>query len=130
MNSLGLSGISVSSGNDMGRDLVSYKLHTMVLWWVMGLEFLLPYTVQMLDIRSCGVLPSCMWYTKRLFVYPYSYSGRAEMLIFLDPPSVIPSLGSSVDTSFLPIARMPVEPLPASRTSVVAMDILSVGVVN
>jgi hypothetical protein len=36
----------------------------------------------------------------------------------------------SVDTDFLPIARLPEDPLLASGTSVVAMDILSVGVVN
>jgi hypothetical protein len=89
MNSLGLSGISASSGRDRGHDLVSYKLHTMALLWVMGLEFLLPYTVRMLDICSCGVLLSCMCYTKELLVCPYSYSGSTEMLNSSSPHSTL-----------------------------------------
>jgi hypothetical protein len=36
----------------------------------------------------------------------------------------------SVDTNFLTVARLPTEPLPASGNFVVAMDILSVGVMN
>jgi hypothetical protein len=39
-------------------------------------------------------------------------------------------MGPSIDIGFLPIAGMPVEPLPASETFVVAMDILRVVVVN
>jgi hypothetical protein len=61
MNSLGLSGIFVSLYSDKGSGLVSYIFCTIILPLVMDSAFLLPYTAQMLDIRSCGVLPSCMW---------------------------------------------------------------------
>ena len=130
MNSLGLFGISASSCNDKGCDSIFCKFRTIILLLVMDLAFMLPYNVQMSDICSCGVLPSCMWYTKHLLVFPYSYSGLVEMLSSSSPPSTLRSLGPSVDTSFLPIARLPTEPLTASRNFVVAMDILSVGAVN
>jgi hypothetical protein len=64
MNSLGLSSTSASLGNDMDHGLVSYKFHTIVLLLVMDLAFMLTCIVRMLDIRSYGVLPSCMWYTE------------------------------------------------------------------
>jgi hypothetical protein len=39
-------------------------------------------------------------------------------------------MGSSAGTSSLPVARLPVEPLLASETSVIIRDILSVGLVS
>jgi hypothetical protein len=89
MNSLGLSGISTSSCSDKDRDPVSCIFCTMVLLLVMDLAFLLPYTVRMLDIPSCGVLSSYMWYTKRLLISPCSYSGSTETLDYSSPPLVL-----------------------------------------
>jgi hypothetical protein len=89
MSYLGRSGIYASSGSDRGRDPVCYRLHTMVHLWVMGLAFLLPYTARMLDIRSCGGLPSCMWYMKQLHVCLFSYSGLVEKLSSSSPPSAL-----------------------------------------
>ena len=89
MNSLELSGISASSCNDKGRDPVSTIFHTIVLLLLMDLAFKLPYTVRMLDICSCGVLPSCMWCTKRLLVCPCSYFGSTEMLGSSNPLSIL-----------------------------------------
>jgi hypothetical protein len=39
-------------------------------------------------------------------------------------------LGPSIDIGFIPVAGLPIEPLPASKTSIVAMDTLSVVAVN
>jgi hypothetical protein len=39
-------------------------------------------------------------------------------------------MGLFAGTNFLPVAGLPTEPLPASGTFFVTMDILSVGVVN
>jgi hypothetical protein len=126
MNSLGLSGISTSLGSDMNRGLVSYRSHTIVLLLVMDLGFLLPCTVRMLDIHSYGFLSSCMRYTKWILVCPYFCSGLARMLISSNLPSTLRWLDLSTDIGFLPVARLPVEPLLVSETSVVVMDILSV----
>jgi hypothetical protein len=87
-NSSELSGISASSCSDKVRDLVSCIFHTIILPVVVDLEYLLPYTTRMLGIRSCGVLLSCMWCTKRVLVFPYSYSGSFEMLDSSNPPSI------------------------------------------
>jgi hypothetical protein len=65
-----------------------------------------------------------------LLVYPYSYFGSVEMLSSLGPPSVLQYPGPSIGIDFLPIARLPAEPQPASETYVFVTDILSVGVVS
>jgi hypothetical protein len=88
MNSLELSGISTSFCIDKGRELVSCIFHTIILHVVVYLAYLFPYTTRMLDIRSCGVLPSCMWCTKQLLVFPCSYSGSTEMLDSSNHPSI------------------------------------------
>jgi hypothetical protein len=75
MNFLVLSSTFVSLENDMDHAHASYKSHTMVLLLEIGLEILLPYTTQKLDIHSYGVLMSCMGYTKQLIFYLYPYSG-------------------------------------------------------
>jgi hypothetical protein len=126
MNYLGLSGISASSCSDKGRDLVSCRFCTIVLLVVMDLAYLLPYTTRTLGIHSCGVLPSCMWCTKWLLVFPCSYSGSAEML----DSSIPQSLGLSTSTDSLPTARLPAEPLPTSKNFVFVKGILSAGVVS
>jgi hypothetical protein len=82
MRSLGLSGTSASLGSDMDHGLVSYIFHTIVLLLVTYLAFWLPCTTRMLDIRSYGVLMSCMWYTKQILVYPYFCSGLAGTLSY------------------------------------------------
>jgi hypothetical protein len=84
----------------------------------------------MLDIRFCGVLLSCMWYTKRLLICPYFCSGLAETLSSSYLPSAPRWMDLSSDIGFLPVAGLPAEPLPASETYVVAVDILSVVIVN
>jgi hypothetical protein len=71
-----------------------------------------------------------MWYTKRLLVCPYFCSGLAGMLSSSDPPSTLRWLDLSSDIGFLPVAGLPTEPLPMSETSVVAVDISSVVIVN
>jgi hypothetical protein len=88
MNSLGLSGIFSSPCSDKGCDWVSYIFRTIILPVVVGLAYLFPYTMQMMAIRSCGVLLFCMWCTKRLLVYPCSYSGSTKMLYTSNPPSI------------------------------------------
>jgi hypothetical protein len=129
MNSLELSGISRSLGSDMDRGLVSYRFHTIVLLLVIDLTFLFPYIARMLEIRSCGVLMYCMWYTKRLLICTYFCSGLDGMLNSSNPPSTLQWLDPSFDIGFLPVARLPIEPLHASETFVVAVDILSVVIV-
>jgi hypothetical protein len=73
----------------------------------------------MLDIRSCGVLLSCMWYTKQLISCTCSYSDLGERLDSLDPPSVPLWLDMSYDTSFLLVVRLPTKPLLESGISIV-----------
>jgi hypothetical protein len=130
MNSLGLSGTSASLGSDMDHGLVSYRFLTIVLLLVADLEFLLPCIAQMLDICSCGVLPSSMWYTKQILICPYFCFGLAGMLIYSNPPLVLRWMDPSTDIGFLLVAGLLVEPLPVSETYVVTMCILSVVVVN
>jgi hypothetical protein len=89
MNSLELSSISASSCSEKGHDPVSCIFHTIVLPVVTDLASLLPCTPQMLGIHSCGVLPSCMWCTKRLPICPCSYSGSVEMLDSSNHPSIL-----------------------------------------
>jgi hypothetical protein len=125
MNSLGLSGISTSLGSDMDRGLVSCRFCTIVLLLVTNLALLLPYIAQMLDIHSYGVLPSYMWYTKQLLVCPYFCSGLARTLSYSNPPSSLRWLYPFTNIGFLLVAG-----LPMFETYVVAMDILSVVVVN
>jgi hypothetical protein len=129
MNSLGLSGIFASLGSDMDRGLVSYIFRTIVLL-VSYFSFMLPYTTQMLDIRSCGVLLSYMWYTKRLLICPYFCSGLAGTLSYSNPPSALRWMDPSSDIGFLPITELPTEPLLVFETFVVAVDISSVVIVN
>jgi hypothetical protein len=52
------------------------------------------------------------------------------MLSSSNPPSFLRWLDPSDDTSFLPVAGLLAEPLPASKNFVVAMGILSTVVVN
>jgi hypothetical protein len=89
----------------------------------MDLASLLPCTAQILDINFYGVLPSYMWYTKRLLVCPYFYSSLAGMLISSNPPSILRWSDPSFDIGFLPVVGLPVEPLPMSKTFVVIVDI-------
>jgi hypothetical protein len=89
MSSLGLFGISASTCNGKGRDLVSCRFHTIIPPVVACLASLFPYTAGTSDIHFCGVILSCMWYTKRLLVCPCSYSGLAEMLSYLYPLSIL-----------------------------------------
>jgi hypothetical protein len=123
MNSLGLSGISTSLGSDMVCGSVSYRFRTIVLLLVADLTFLLSYTVKMLDIHSCGVLPSCMWYTKRLLVYPCFCFVLDGTLSSSNPLSVLRSMDPFADIGFLPVAGLPAEPLHVFETSVVIMGI-------
>jgi hypothetical protein len=110
----------------MDHDHVSYISHTIVPLLLMDLEFLLPCTARMLDIRSYGFLLSYMWYTKRLLFFPCYSSGLAGILSFLDPPSSPRWLDVSSDIGSLPVAGFPGEPLLASETFVVALDTSSV----
>jgi hypothetical protein len=66
-----------------------------------------------------------MSYTKQILVCPYSYSVLAGTLDSSNPPSVLRWLGPSTDIGFLLFVGLPVEPLHAFETSIVAMDILS-----
>jgi hypothetical protein len=84
----------------------------------------------MLGIRSYGVLSSYMWYTKRLLIYPYFYSDLVGILSSSNPPSALRWMDLSLDIGFLPVAKLPTEPLLVSETSVVTVDTSSVVVVN
>jgi hypothetical protein len=84
----------------------------------------------MLEIRSYGVFPFCMWYTKRLLVCPYFCSGLVGTLSYLNPPSSLRWLDLYSNIGFLPVAGMPAEPLPMSETSIVVVDISSVVIMN
>jgi hypothetical protein len=88
MNSLELSGTSASSSSDKGHDPVSCIFCNIILPVVAGLAYRLPYTMKMLDIHSCGVLPFNMWCTKWILVCPSSYSSSTEMLDSSNPPSI------------------------------------------
>jgi hypothetical protein len=52
------------------------------------------------------------------------------MLSSSNPPSILRWMDLSVDTGFLPVAGLPTEPMPMSKTFFVVMGILSVVVVN
>jgi hypothetical protein len=52
------------------------------------------------------------------------------MLSSLGPPLVLRYLGLFAGTNSLPIAKLPAEPLPASKTYIVVMDNLSVEVLS
>jgi hypothetical protein len=130
MNSLGLSGTSASLGNDMDPGPISYRFRTIVLLLVTNLAFLFPCIVRMLYIHSYGVLLSCMWYTKRILVCPYFCSGLARTLSSSNPSSSLRWLDLSSDIGFLLVAGLPSEPLPASGTFVIVVDILSVVILN
>jgi hypothetical protein len=71
-----------------------------------------------------------MWYTKQLLVCPYFCSGLVGMLISSNPPSSLRWLNPFSNISFLLVAGLHVEPLLLSETFVVAVDILSVVIVN
>jgi hypothetical protein len=102
----------------------------MVLLLVRGLTPLFPSTVQKLDIRSYDVLLSFIAYTKQLIFSLFPYSGLVEMLYSSNPPSTPLLLDLSVDTSSLPVAGMPTEPLPEFGTSVFLKDTSSVVIVS
>jgi hypothetical protein len=80
----------------------------------------------MLDICFYGVLLYYIWYTKQLLFFPYFCYGLAGTLGSSDSPSSPQWLDLSSDISFLPVAGLPTEPLPVSKTSVVTVDISSV----
>jgi hypothetical protein len=75
MNFWVLSYTSASLENDMDHAHAFYKSRTMVLLLARGLVLLFPYTAQKLDIRSYGVLLSCIGYTKQLLFSLFPYSG-------------------------------------------------------
>jgi hypothetical protein len=56
--------------------------------------------------------------------------GLAGTLISSNAPSTLRWMDMSSDIGFLIVARLPAEPLPMSKTFVVAVDILSVVIVN
>jgi hypothetical protein len=109
---------------------VSYISHTIVLMLEKGLAFLLPCTTQMLDIHSYDVLMFYIWYTKQILFCPYLCSSLAGMLSSSDPPSTPLWLDLSFDIGSLQVVGLSIEPLPVSKTYVVAMHISSVVVVN
>jgi hypothetical protein len=84
----------------------------------------------MLDLCSYGVLLSYMWYTKRLLFCPCSCFGLAGKLNSSNPPSTPRWMDMSSDIGSPPIIGLPTEPLPASETFVVVVDISSVVTVN
>jgi hypothetical protein len=84
----------------------------------------------MLDIHSCGVLLSCMWYTKRLLICPYLCSSLVVMLIYSCPSSSLRCTDPSDDIGFLSFAGIPIEPLPMSKNSIFIMGISSVVAVS
>jgi hypothetical protein len=114
----------------MDHEPFSYRSHIRVLLLAMGLEFLLPCTAQMLDISPYGVLLSYMWYTKQILFCLYFYSGSAGTLISSNPPSNPRWLDLSSDIDFLLVVGFPVEPILASETFVVSIDISSVVIVS
>jgi hypothetical protein len=59
MSSLEIFGISASSCNGKGHDLVSFIFGTIILHVVVDVASPSPYTVRMLGIHSYGVLLSC-----------------------------------------------------------------------
>jgi hypothetical protein len=71
-----------------------------------------------------------MWYTKQILVCPYFCYGLVGTLSSSNPPSTLRWLDMSADIGFLPVARLPTEPLPVSKTFVVVVDISSVVVMN
>jgi hypothetical protein len=73
---------------------------------------------------------SYMWYTKRFLFCPCSCSSLAGMLSSSDPPSSPRWLDLSFDIGSLPVAGLPVEPLSASETFFVVLDISSVVTMN
>ena len=123
-------GTFVSLENDMDHAHVFYISLTMVLLLEKNVLLMLPCTAQKLDICSCGVLLSCMWYTKQLLICPYFFSGLAGMLSSSNPPSTLRWLDSSSGIGFHPFPGLPIEPLPVSETSVVVVDISSVVILN
>jgi hypothetical protein len=60
----------------------------------------------------------------------YLCSGLAGTLSYSDPPSAPLWLDMSSDIGSLPVVGLPVEPLPVSKNSIVAMDISSVVALN
>jgi hypothetical protein len=71
-----------------------------------------------------------MWYTKQLLVCPFFCSGLVGKLSSSNPPSTLRWLDLFADIDFIPVAGMLAESLPVSETSVVAVDISSVVVMN
>jgi hypothetical protein len=93
---------------------VSYRFHTTVLMFAIGLAFLLPCTARMLEIHFYGILMSYMWYTKQILFCPYLCSGLAKMLIYSYPPSNPLWMDLSSDIGSLLVVGLHVEPLPVS----------------
>jgi hypothetical protein len=75
MNFWVLSGTFASLENDMDHAHVFYKYLTMILMLENDLVLLFPCTVRKLDIRSYGVLLSCMWYIKQILFSLFPYFG-------------------------------------------------------
>jgi hypothetical protein len=71
-----------------------------------------------------------MWQTKRLLIFPYFCFGLDGTLSSSNPSSVLRWMDLSVDISFLPNVGLHVESLAVSKTSIVAMGILSVVAMN
>jgi len=109
---------------------VFYKSRTMILLLTKGLVLMFPYIARKLDIRSYGVIFSCIGYTKQLMFSLYPYSGSLGMLGSSNPRSTPLLFDLSVDTSSLLVVRPPTEPLPEFGTSVVFMDISNVVTMN
>jgi hypothetical protein len=130
MNFLVLSYTSTSLENDMDHAYAYYKSCTMVLLLARGLAPLFSCTAKKLDIRSYGVPLFYIAYTKQLILFIFPYSGYVEMLYSSNPPSSPLLLDLSVDTSSLPVAGMPTEPLPEFGTSVFLKDTSSVVIVS
>jgi hypothetical protein len=91
---------------------------------------LLPSTVQNLGIHYCDFLLSYITYTTQLLFSLFPYYGLVEMSDYSDPPSAPLLLDLSVDTNFLPVAGILVEPLLDFGTYVVSKDASSVVTVS
>ena len=130
MSSWVLFGTSSSLENDMDHAHVSYRSQTMVIMMEKGLVLLFPCTTSTLDIHSCGVLLSCMWYTKQLLFSLCLCFGSIEMWGSSDPLSSPLLLDLSFDIGSLLVIRLLEEPLPEFETSIVYMDISNVVTMN
>jgi hypothetical protein len=76
-----------------------------------------------LDIHSYDVLIFCIGYTKQLLFSLYPCFGSVGMLDSSNPPLAPLLLDLSTGIVSLPVARLPVEPLPKFGTSIVLTGI-------